>query len=70
MDDCWQASCSFQPDPQAQKFPNCMQQLIDHVHSKGFEGFKFGVYSDVGYKICGGRPGSLGYEDIDAMWVT
>ena len=64
IDDCWQvarfSNKTIQPDPQ--KFPD-MQQLIDHVHSKGL---KFGLYSDAGYKTCGGRPGSLGYEDIDA----
>jgi len=27
---------------------------------------KFGLYSDAGYKTCAGRPGSLGYEEIDA----
>ena len=26
----------------------------------------FGVYSDAGYYTCAGRPGSLGYETIDA----
>jgi len=64
IDDCWQVARfpneTIQPDPQ--KFPD-MQELIDHVHSNGL---KFGLYSDAGYKTCAGRPGSLGYEDIDA----
>lgn len=27
---------------------------------------KFGLYSDGGVKTCAGRPGSQGYEAIDA----
>ena len=64
IDDCWQVSRfpnkTIQPDPKT--FPD-IRQVIDDVHSKGL---KFGLYSDAGYKTCGGRPGSLGYEDIDA----
>jgi len=33
------------------------------MHSKGL---KFGLYSDAGEKTCQGRPGSLGFEDVDA----
>ena len=70
LDDCWAKSRDskgvIQPDPQT--FPD-IQGMIDHVHSKGL---KFGLYSDAGNKTCLGRPGSLGYEDIDAdtyaMW--
>lgn len=40
-----------------------MKALADYVHSKGL---KFGLYSDVGYKTCAGRPGGFGYEAIDA----
>jgi len=40
-----------------------MAALGDYIHSKGL---KFGLYSDAGYKTCEGRPGSLGYEEIDA----
>lgn len=40
-----------------------MKALADYVHSKGL---KFGLYSDAGYRTCAGRPGSLGYEKIDA----
>jgi len=64
IDDCWQVSRfpnkTIQSDPKT--FPD-MKQLIDHMHSLEL---KFGLYSDAGYKTCGGRPGSLGYEDIDA----
>jgi alpha-galactosidase len=41
-----------------------MKVLGDYIHSKGL---KFGVYSDVGAKTCGGRPGSRGHEYQDAM---
>ena len=64
IDDCWQVNRfpnkTIQPDPE--KFPD-MKKLIDYVHSKGL---KFGLYSDAGNKTCQKRPGSLGFEDIDA----
>ncbi|GAB4814199.1 hypothetical protein N2152v2_001245 [Parachlorella kessleri] len=31
------------------------------------DGLKFGIYSDSGYRTCGGYPGSFGYEDLDAQ---
>lgn len=40
-----------------------MEALADFVHSRGL---LFGLYSDAGYQTCAGRPGSFGYEDIDA----
>lgn len=40
-----------------------MKALADYVHSKGL---KFGLYSDAGVKTCQGRPGSYGYEKMDA----
>ncbi|CAF0933034.1 unnamed protein product [Didymodactylos carnosus] len=65
LDDCWQISRDadgiIQPDPQA--FPSGIAALADYVHSKKL---KFGLYSDAGYKTCGGRPGSLGFEIKDA----
>ena len=64
LDDCWAKSRDennvIQPDKDA--FPD-FQGMIDYVHSKGL---KFGLYSDAGTKTCAGRPGSLGYEEIDA----
>lgn len=30
-------------------------------------GFNFGIYSDAGNLTCGGYPGSLGYEELDAQ---
>jgi alpha-galactosidase len=66
LDDCWQSSRDSNgrivPDPVA--FPSGIKALADYVHSKGL---KFGLYSDAGYKTCAGRPGSLGYEEIDAQ---
>ena len=64
IDDCWAGSRdpnnNVVPEPKA--FPD-FQGMIDYVHSKGL---KFGLYSDAGTKTCAGRPGSLGYEEIDA----
>ncbi len=64
IDDCWAKSRDaqgvIQPDPDT--FPD-MAGLVKHVHSTGL---KFGVYSDAGKATCAGRPGSLGYEHIDA----
>ena len=67
LDDCWQIS----RDPitkkiqyDHEKFPSGLQQLIDYAHANGF---KFGLYSDAGTKTCQGRPGSYGYEKIDAQ---
>jgi len=66
IDDCWQGardSMGFiRPDPE--RFPSGMKALADYVHAKGL---KLGVYSDAGWKTCGGRPGSRGYEYQDAL---
>lgn len=48
-------------DPQ--KFPKGIHYLAQYAHQKGL---KLGVYSDAGTHTCAGRPGSLGYEEIDA----
>ncbi|KAH3756401.1 alpha galactosidase [Pelomyxa schiedti] len=65
LDDCWQrarhSNGTIIPDPIA--FPDGIKPLADYAHSLGL---KFGLYSDAGYKTCAGRPGSLGYETIDA----
>jgi alpha-galactosidase len=65
IDDCWHGERDtlgfIKPDPQ--RFPSGMKALADYVHSKGL---KFGIYSDAGWKTCGGRPGSRGYEYQDA----
>ncbi len=66
IDDCWHGkrdSLGFiHPDPD--RFPSGMKALADYVHSRGL---KLGIYSDAGWKTCGGRPGSRGYEYQDAM---
>ncbi|HPG39942.1 MAG TPA: glycoside hydrolase family 27 protein [bacterium] len=65
IDDCWHGerdSLGFiQADPQ--RFPSGMKALADYIHSLGL---KFGIYSDAGWKTCGGRPGSRGREYQDA----
>lgn len=66
IDDCWHGKRDalgfIQPDPE--RFPSGMKALADYVHSKGL---KLGIYSDAGWKTCGGRPGSRGHEYQDAM---
>jgi len=66
IDDCWHgvrdSLGSITADPV--KFPSGIKALADYIHSLGL---KFGIYSDAGWKTCGGRPGSRGYEFQDAM---
>jgi len=66
VDDCWaykrEKNGTITSDPAT--FPHGMKALADYVHSLGL---KFGLYSDSGNHTCAGRPGSLGYEDIDAQ---
>jgi alpha-galactosidase len=65
IDDCWQVDRGddglIVPDPD--RFPDGMKALAEYVHGQGL---KFGLYTDAGPKTCEGRPGSLGYEEIDA----
>jgi alpha-galactosidase len=65
IDDCWAVSRDrngvIVADPV--KFPYGIQALADYVHSKGL---KLGIYSDHGTETCAGRPGSYGYEYLDA----
>jgi alpha-galactosidase len=65
IDDCWQVSRDTNgrivADPE--RFPGGMKALADYVHGKGL---LFGLYTDLGPKTCAGRPGSLGFEDLDA----
>jgi alpha-galactosidase len=44
------------------KFPD-MAALGTYIHSRGL---KFGIYSSPGELTCGGYPGSLGFEELDA----
>lgn len=67
IDDCWAGSRAkdgtIQPDSKTFPGKTAMKDLADYVHSKGL---KFGIYSDAGTRTCAGRPGSMGYEYIDA----
>ncbi|HJQ30760.1 MAG TPA: glycoside hydrolase family 27 protein [Pyrinomonadaceae bacterium] len=66
IDDCWHGQRDAQgfihEDPK--RFPSGMKALADYVHSKGL---KLGIYSDAGWKTCGGHPGSRGHEFQDAL---
>ena len=66
IDDTWEGARDsqgfIQVDPH--KFPSGMKALADYVHSKGL---KLGIYSDAGYKTCGGKPASRGHEFQDAL---
>ncbi|CAG8784652.1 28306_t:CDS:10, partial [Gigaspora margarita] len=50
------------PDPIA--FPKGMIDLANYVHNKGL---LFGIYGDAGIADCANRPGSLGFEELDAQ---
>ena len=41
-----------------------LKALGDYVHGKGM---LFGTYTDRGTKTCGGKPGALGHEKVDAQ---
>ncbi|HEX8889210.1 MAG TPA: glycoside hydrolase family 27 protein [Pyrinomonadaceae bacterium] len=66
IDDCWHGQRDalgfIQPD--SKRFPSGMKALADYIHSKGL---KMGIYSDAGWKTCGGYPGSRGHEYQDAL---
>lgn len=67
IDDCWQArardaSDRLIADPDA--FPSGMEKLGNVIHDLGM---KFGIYSCVGTRTCANRPGSYGFERIDAQ---
>jgi alpha-galactosidase len=66
IDDCWHGERDERGfiHPDEKRFPSGMKSLGDYIHSKGL---KFGIYSDVGAKTCGGRPGSRGHEYQDAI---
>ncbi|KAJ6258905.1 hypothetical protein Dda_5800 [Drechslerella dactyloides] len=66
IDDCWPlhkraADGSLQWN--ATLFPDGMPWLGSYLKERGFH---FGIYSDAGTFTCGGYPGSLGFEEIDA----
>eukprot|EP00040_Diaphanoeca_grandis_P019806 m.104901 g.104901 ORF g.104901 m.104901 type:complete len:660 (+) comp27602_c1_seq1:1807-3786(+) len=45
-------------------FPRGIAYVADYVHSKGL---LFGIYGARGNLTCQGRPGSLGFEELDAQ---
>ena len=48
----------------AGRFPSGLKALSEYIHSRGL---KLGLYSDAGYKTCGGYTASRGHEFQDAM---
>lgn len=66
LDDCWEgprdASGRLTSDPE--HFPSGMKALGDELHKRGL---KFGIYSAAGKVTCQWKPGSFGYETIDAQ---
>lgn len=68
MDDCFQLherdneTNKIVADPE--KFPNGIKHMADKIHDMGF---KFGMYSSAGRYTCGGYPGSLHNEELDAQ---
>jgi alpha-galactosidase len=65
IDDCWQVARDANGVIVADsaRFPSGIRALADYVHGKGL---RFGIYTDAGRKTCEGRPGSYGYEALDA----
>ncbi len=65
IDDCWQISRDTNGVivADASKFPSGIKALADYVHA---DGLKLGVYSDHGTNTCQHKPGSYGYEYLDA----
>lgn len=67
IDDAWQKDERSETGhliPDEKKFPYGIKDLADYVHSKGL---KFGIYSAAGVRTCCNKPGSFGYEYIDAQ---
>lgn len=65
IDDFWQADhrVNGRLTWDQEKFPDAIKPISDYVHRHGL---KFGMYSCAGTHTCGGKPGSFGYEEIDA----
>lgn len=67
LDDCWMtktraANGSLQWN--ATLFPHGIPWLGEYVKAQGF---RFGIYEDAGNLTCGGYPGSLDHEALDAQ---
>ena len=71
IDDCWAAkqrdAVSKQMLPDPVRFPgpsgSGIKLLGDYL---ALRNLTLGLYSDQGVKTCGGFPGSVGYEELDA----
>ncbi|KAL0638311.1 hypothetical protein Q9L58_002613 [Maublancomyces gigas] len=68
IDDCWSVKTGRDPKtnriiPDLSKFPDGIDGTAKKIHDMGL---KIGIYSDAGKTTCGGYPGSLYFEDIDA----
>jgi alpha-galactosidase len=66
LDDCWStmdraSNGSMLWDEE--KFPRGLPWLTEYLKSLGFQP---GIYTDAGKLSCGGFPGALGHEDLDA----
>lgn len=68
IDDCWSeltrdiATKRLVPDKE--RFPSGISYLSNYVHNLGL---KFGMYGDIGRMTCEQYPGTLQYEEIDAI---
>ncbi|OBT38889.1 hypothetical protein VE00_10586 [Pseudogymnoascus sp. WSF 3629] len=70
LDDCWMQMSRTDNGTllwDEEKFPQGMPWLGRYLKEKGFH---FGIYQDAGTHTCGGYPGSLGFEQIDADTFT
>ena len=47
------------------KIPQIIPEEAEII-KQAFERYALGIYTDAGRKTCEGRPGSYGYEAIDA----
>ncbi|GAB5591308.1 hypothetical protein Unana1_06208 [Umbelopsis nana] len=66
IDDCWpshERTSNGSLIWNSTIFPNGLYWLSDYIHKNDMV---FGIYTDAGNETCGGWPGSLGYEEIDA----
>ena len=65
IDDGWAGTRlpngTIQADPVS--FPSGIRALADYAHARNLS---FGIYTSNSPTTCGGRPGSFGYEALDA----
>jgi len=70
VDDCWENNGTNERDASgmlvanATRFPSGMKGLGDYLHNLKLQ---FGLYTDIGTRTCGGYPGTMGSEEIDAQ---